>query len=266
MTPDLTLPPFDQLAEFADLFASNWATDLEALNAIAATQIGLDRKFVFIDPLSPDGLHYEQRIAERGEIAMRPGSWHDFYGALMWLAFPHAKRAINACQIKDLAQVGPKQRTRHQQAITHVDEAGLVLACSPYAPLARMYEHDWAGLLFDVRQEWREHTEVFVLGHSLFEIRQLRPHDLLAAKVLPVLVDGAYWPQDPITRRARLDEIVAVGLLDGRFAADPKDLPTLPLSAIVGWDQRNADREFVASAQCFRPKPAGRVYAPPVVL
>lgn len=266
MTPDLTRPPFDQLVEFADLFASDWATDLAPLNALAHERIGPDRKFVFVDPLAPDGLHYEQRIAERGEIAMRPGSWHDFYGALEWLAFPHAKRAINACQIKDLALVGPKQRTRHQQAITHVDEAGLILACSPGAPLMRMYEHDWAGLLFDVREEWQRHTEVFVLGHSLFEIRQLRPHDLLAAKVLPVIVDDDYWAQDRFARRERLDRVAATGLLDGRFAADPKDLPTLPLSAIVGWDDRNADREFVASAQCFRPKPAGRVYAPPVVM
>ncbi len=264
--PDLTLPPFDQLVEFADLFASEWATDLDAVNVFARERVGPDRRFVLIDPLAPDGLHYEQRIAERGEIAMRPGSWHDFYGALMWLAFPAAKRAINACQIKDLAEVGPKQRTRHQQAITHVDEAGLILACSPNAPLARMYEHDWAGLLFDVREEWAQRTDVFVLGHSLFEIRQLRPHDLLAAKVLPVIVDDDYWKQDRVTRRARLDRVAAEGLRDGRFAADPKDLPTLPLSAIVGWDERNDDPEFVATAQCFRPKPAGRVYAPPVVL
>ena len=262
--PDLTRPPFDQFAEFADLFASDWANDLCDLNALARKRLGPDRRFAFSDPLQPDGLHYEQRIAERGEIAMRVGSWHDFYGALMWLAFPHAKRAINACQVKDLALVGPKQRTRHQQAITHVDEAGLILACSPQAPLARMYEHDWEGLLFEVRADWQRHTEVFMLGHSLLEIRQARPHDLLAAKVLPVMVDGDYWEQDWATRRARLDRIVSEGLLDGRLAADPKDLPTLPLAAIVGWDERNSDLEFVRSARCFRPKPAGRVYAPPV--
>lgn len=262
--PNFAQAPFDQLIDFADLFDSDWPNDLGALNRSAAERIGPDLRFTFSNPLQPDGLHYEQRIAERGEIAMRPGSWHDLYGALMWLAFPHAKRAVNACQVRDLRVVGAKQRTRHQQAITHVDEAGLILACSPRAPLARMYEHDWEGLLFEVREEWRQYTEVFVLGHSLLEIRQLRPHDLLAAKVLPVIVDDDYWEQDGATRRTRLDQVVASGLRGGQFAADPKDLPTLPLSAIVGWDERNADREFVASARCFRPKPTGRVYAPPV--
>ena len=43
-------------------------------------------------------------------------------------------------------------------------------------------------------------------------------------------------------------------------------ISTLPLAAIPGWDLRNHDPEFIASAECFRPKPAGRVYAPPLRL
>ncbi len=266
MTPDFRHPPFDQLRAFEALFHSGWQTDLSALNAQAAVHLPRGLRFSFVDPLLPDGLHYEARIAERGEIAMRPGSWHDFYGALMWLAFPQSKSAINHCQMADLRIVGPKQRTRHQQAITHVDEAGLILAFDPRAPLDRLYEHDWQGLLFADREPWSKRIEVFVIGHSLFEIRQLRPHDLLAAKVLPVQVDAAYWGMTMPQRRARLDRTVAAGLLNHTFAADPKDLPTLPLSAIVGWDPRNDDIEFVSSAQCFRPRPAGRVYAPPVMI
>jgi len=264
VNPDFRLPPFDQLAAFVDLFDSGWATDLSALNRHAARRLLKGLHFGFIDPLQPDGLHYEARIAERGEIAMRPGSWHDFYGALMWLAFPLSKAAINHCQVADLRVVGPKQRTRHQQAITHVDEAGLVLAFDARAPIERLYEHDWQALLFSEREAWARWTEIHVIGHSLFEIRHQRPHDLLAAKVLPVRVDADYWLQDGETRRTRLDAAVAEGLTDHSLAADPKDLPTLPLSAIAGWDARNVDPDFVASAGCFRPRPPGRVYAQPV--
>ncbi len=63
-----------------------------------------------------------------------------------------------------------------------------------------------------------------------------------------------------------LDAVVAQGIDARRAAADPRDLPTLPLAAIPGWDRRNTDAEFIASAPCFRPRPAGRVYAPPLVL
>ena len=31
-------------------------------------------------------------------------------------------------------------------------------------------------------------------------------------------------------------------------------------------DPRNTDPAFIASAPCFRPRPPGRIYAPPLVL
>ena len=43
-----------------------------------------------------DGLAYEQRIWQNGVVATRPGCWHDFFNALVWLSFPRSKAVLNA--------------------------------------------------------------------------------------------------------------------------------------------------------------------------
>ena len=45
--------------------------------------------------LLADGLHYEQRIAERDQIATREANWHDLFNALIWIRHPAIKRAMN---------------------------------------------------------------------------------------------------------------------------------------------------------------------------
>jgi hypothetical protein len=44
----------------------------------------------------PDGLVYECRIWETGEVETRPDNWHDFFNALVWLSFPQTKIAVSA--------------------------------------------------------------------------------------------------------------------------------------------------------------------------
>ena len=95
--------------------------------------------------LVADGLHYEQRIAERGIIATRERNWHDLFNALVWLRHPQLKLALNARQVADIAEVGPKARTRGQCAMTHFDEAGAIVWCADPALIALWDAHDWAA-------------------------------------------------------------------------------------------------------------------------
>lgn len=259
-------PPFDQLAHHAELIDLPWDAALAALNARAAAELPAGIRFAEQDgDLAADGLSYEQRIAERGLIAMRRDSLHDLYGALMWLQWPRSKWAIHQGQYAGILALGPKQRSRHQQALTHIDEAGLIVVSADATVLAALQAHDWHGLLIDRRAQWAC-AQVWVIGHALFELRQSRPHDLLAAKVIPVLAPAAALSTNETLHRERLDACVAAGITARQAAADPKDQSTLPLAGIPGWDARNDDPEFIASAECFRPKPAGRVYAPPLQL
>lgn len=258
--PDLARPPFDQLRAHAELLRLDWQQQFEALDTLLRAHCNL-RLIEQTPALATESLHYEARIHERGELAMRRESWHDIYGALMWLAFPHTKAAINRGQVRGLQAVGARSRTRHQQALTHLDEAGMVFAFSDVTLLERLMQHDWPGLLIDQRDALGRRYEVLLLGHALFELSHLRPHELIAGKVLPVEVDADYWKLDLIARRQHLDARLAPALDSQRLGADPKDLPNLPLAAVPGWHPSNHDPQFIAQARCFRPRPEGRVYA-----
>lgn len=259
MACSLAEPPFDQLGADAQLVDLPWDAAFAALAERAAQELPGGLRFVEQTPaLLADGLSYEQRIGAHAHIAMRRDSLHDLYGALMWLRWPQTKWAIHQGQLAGIRAHGAKQRSRHQQALAHLDEAGLVVISDDRSLLDALHAHDWSGLLGARRADWAR-ASVRVLGHALYELRRTQPHDLLAGKVLAVLAA-------PDSEHALVDACVAQALAEGRAAADPKDLATLPLAAIPGWDPRNTDPAFIASAPCFRPLPEGRAYAAPLLL
>ncbi|HWS25889.1 MAG TPA: DUF3025 domain-containing protein [Xanthomonadales bacterium] len=258
-------PIFAQLGQFAGLFELPWDAALAEFNRRAASMLPDGLRFAEQDQsLIDDGLSYEQRIGLRRQIAMRRDSLHDLYGALMWLQWPQTKWAIHQGQMAGIREVGAKQRTRRQQALTHIDEAGTVLVSDDVSLLDALQSHDWLGLLTQRRAAW-ERAQVFVIGHALFELRHCRPHDLQASKVIAFHQPQTEWfALDLAQRMADLDRRVAAAIISGQAAADPKDQSTLPLAAVPAWDARNRDPDFIASAPCFRPRPAGRIYAPPI--
>ena len=260
-------PLFAQLAEFKGLLELPWDMALAEFNARAAAVLPGDLCFVEQNQqLLDDGQSYEQRIGERRQIAMRRDSLHDFYGALMWLQWPRTKWEIHRGQMAGIRALGPKQRSRRQQALTHIDEAGTVLVSADLGLLAALQDHDWFGLLTERRADWAR-TPAYLIGHALFELRHCRPHDLQASKVIAVHQPDADWYDlDLQCRLADLDRCVASAIASGQAAADPKDQSTLPLAAVPAWDTRNHDPEFITTAPCFRPRPAGRIYAPPITL
>ena len=279
--PDINFPdidfssaPFDQLAHLRLALGPNW-TELAVLNA-ALTDI-LKRsdsallKFVEQNKeLLSDGLSFEQRIADRGEIATRVANVHDFYSALMWLRFPKVKRAINAIHLFGIAQHGTKVRSRHQQAVTHLDEAGAWVVAMHSDLLGLIDAHAWHTLFFTNRSAWGSDLgsgpaiEARVFGHAIFELMHA-PHKLVAAKVVWVVADAGYFLLSNAEKDAALDTLVATALVATTVGGDPKLLSTLPLSGIPGWwPEQNAD--FYATAPCFRPRPEGRIYSPALVL
>ena len=125
-------PPLAQWREFSALLQDAWP-DVAALNGFVeiAANAAIPRFVAQTPALLRDGLHYEQRIAECGQIATREGNWHDLLNALVWLRFPALKAALNARQMAGIARAGPKRRTRAQYALTHFDEAGVIVHGNP---------------------------------------------------------------------------------------------------------------------------------------
>ena len=114
------LPLAGWCADYAALLQGGPWPSIEQLNEYLPA--ASSHRFVAQTPaLLADGLHYEQRIAERGQIATREGNWHDLLNALVWLRHPALKRALNQRQIGEIACMGPKIRSRPQYALTHFD-------------------------------------------------------------------------------------------------------------------------------------------------
>lgn len=92
----------------------------------------------------PGALPYELRVAVRGEVETRDESWHDYFNALTWTAFPELKAALNGRQIA--AREEGVVRSREQDRLAMFDEGGILRQRSATGAV----EH-------------------FVVGHALYE-------------------------------------------------------------------------------------------------
>ncbi|MGN2254760.1 DUF3025 domain-containing protein [Frateuria sp. GZRe12] len=244
-------PPLSDWSEYADLLRGPGWPMLDALNA--HWPAGSRERFVGQTPaLLADGRHYEQRIAETGVIATRERNWHDLFNALAWLRHAPLKRALNAQQMAEIARVGTKSRSRPQCALTHFDEAGVILALRDPTLLALWDAHDWHGLFWRRRDAWLDGSlELMVFGHALLE-HALTPDRLLVGKAIAVIGHEAAC------------ERVAQAIAQGRLLRDPQELRPLPLSGIPGWCAGNASEAFHRQAVCYQPLRPGRVYPEPL--
>jgi Protein of unknown function (DUF3025) len=253
-------PPLQQWGEFDNLLQGSDWPDVGALNGLIDAAAGRDGpRFVAQTPaLLGDGLHYEQRILERAKIATRERNWHDLLNALVWLRFPTIKAGLNRRQVAEIAREGPKNRTRAQCALTHFDEAGVIVVLHDAALLALWDVHDWQGLFWRERSAWSDgRIQVAVFGHALLE-HALSPGQLLVGKALAVFTAPGIQVQDAAIRA------VAEAIDAGQVLNDPQELRPLPLSGIPGWQPENTEAEFYQTAACFRPLRAGRSYPAPI--
>jgi len=268
----MTAPPFNQLAQLLPLLPQV-LSDLEdfaqfnQLLAYAAPGFSLRPQ---TPVLLQDGLSFEARIAEQGVIATRPDSLHDFYSALMWLRYPRVKQAINQIHMQGIVLHGTKQRSRHQQAVTHLDEAGAWIFSDSDALFELADQHAWEPLFWQHAKAWQNRSPLgsiraAIFGHAIYELMHA-PHQTLAAKTIWVKVPKDFFMLATATQDFALDHCISAALLAGTHAHDPKPLATLPVSGIPGWDARTDEQDFYQTAPCFRPKPPGRVYSRPLQL
>jgi hypothetical protein len=241
-------PIYDGLGDVQDLMvAPNWPT-VASLDARLALP---DKHLVEQDEtLLADGLHYETRIAERGQIATRADNWHDLFNALIWARHPDIKRALNRQQCRHIAAMAPGQRNRAQAALTQFDEGGVIVRVREPTLLRAWDRHDWAALFVDGAEQWRHGgiAVAAVIGHALLE-QALVPERLLVGKCVVVKGDDD----------ASAIAVVAQAIADGVLLNDPLELRPLPLAGIPGWHARQ-DAGFHARADYFRPLREGRAY------
>ncbi len=204
----------------------------------ACTAQGLPIEFVGADDAG--ACAYETHIARTGRVPTRDNA-HDLFNALIWVALPRTKAALNARQAEELARDGVRAtRGAVRDAATLIDESGLLLAADTQAAdaLARL---DWPWLFGTQRARWGRDWQPIAFGHALIE-KLLAPYKGLTAVVVCLPSADA--------SAAQIDEAAAGWVRQTALA--PRLLAHLPVLGVPGWWAANEDSGFYDDVAVFR--------------
>jgi len=198
---------------------------------------------------------YEARIYLNGEVQTRTENWHDLFNALVWLAFPRTKTALNARHFESISTVvGEGNRGKAQDALTLFDESGVVVLYSDDDLANLLRGHQWHDLFLTRRQAVIERMKFVIFGHSLYE-KALKPYVGFTGKGLLLRVEETFFEMTEEVQMKTLD-----GLMANRFSAgqlSSKDFSPLPLLGVPGWWKDNENAIFYANTRYFRPVKVG---------
>lgn len=203
---------------------------------------------------------YEARLYLAGEVAIRPRNWHDLFNALVWLAFPQSKAAINARHYHALLaceQAGVVNRGPTQDALTLFDEGGVIVASSAPDLLDALRAFEWKRLFWRERERLLKHTRWMLFGHAIYE-KALAPFVGITGRALLFDVDVAFHALPFATQLERLDARAAALIADAAVLNSTRELAPAPVLGVPGWWPANRDEAFYDNTDYFRPGRARR--------
>lgn len=177
---------------------------------------------------------YDASIVEHGVVPTRPGSWHDLLNALVWGAFPRAKRALHAAQLTLVrARVDPHTgrmagaRAKEHDALALLDEGGaIVLLEGARPPFNTELPQSTQELAARIRQGT---ARMLVFGHALYETMVYGgAHTTARAQVHTV----TQLPQGLSAELAVADTLFAQALVAGAIPHEGV-LPRLDVRAVL---------------------------------
>jgi hypothetical protein len=199
---------------------------------------------------------YEPRIFMRGEVQFRAGDWHDVFNALAWLTFPRAKAALNERHFRALERQragGAGNRAPVQDALTLLDESGVIVVTGNSALGERLTSHAWKELFWRRRAEVARDMRFYLFGHGLGE-KMLRPFVGVTGRGLIFEMPGSFTALPLAHRLAALDGQIAARIGDAKNPLTTRDLTPVPLLGIPGWCSDNEDERYYDNAAYFRPR------------
>lgn len=197
------------------------------------TASGMPLRFVAPSPADP---YYEVQLYETGRVATRAENWHDLFNALVWLAFPRAKAAINALHADQIPHEHGR-RGRLRDMLTIFDEGGAIVACSDPVLERMIREFRWRELFWDERKRVIAGLRFIVIGHAVLD-KAREPWPGIACKAMFI---GMH--DDPDASAAQW------------LAAHdtPRDLAPLPVFGYPGWLPETERADFYDDERYFRP-------------
>jgi hypothetical protein len=203
----------------------------------------------------PPGQAYESFIFEQGRVPSRD-NLHDLLNALIWLAFPHIKRALNALQAACIAEAGVAEvRGSVRDALTLFDENAAIVAvrrgARGQALATALRQHDWQGLLVNECAAFGAEIVVVLFGHALLE-KLCAPYKAITAHAWLLEMDDDFFGMDQAQQCAMLDIAVAQQLAQNELRHTRCFTP-LPVLGVPGWWPQQ-DAGFYADSSVFRPR------------
>lgn len=216
-------------------------------------QTASGRPVRFVGQAAGERLAYEQHIYASGEVPTRENNWHDFFNALVWLAFPRTKAAINQRHVLSLGEssMNGARRGSQRDALTLFDESGVVVLSSEPELLQALRQHEWKHVFWHRRQQLLQQARCVVFGHAILE-KLVQPYVGLTAKawLLPVTEEFFTLPDE--AQRVQLDALLAAGVQSGELAHTGVLRP-LPLLGWPGWAVDNDSPDYYDNTAYFRP-------------
>ncbi|GGA82305.1 hypothetical protein GCM10011369_25350 [Neiella marina] len=194
------------------------------------------------------GLSYESYVADFNAVPTR-NNWHDFFNAVIWSQFPLSKQVMNQLHVTDISRYG-KRRTKRRDALTLLDECGVLLLCSDSKWSDALAAHQWHDLFWHWRSGWGQSIVPLVIGHALYE-QAFTPHIGWCGKALVLNVDQAFSSLTKTQQYAEADRLLAAKL---PTLESPRQLKPLPILGVPGWHQEPVEASFFDNQSYFRPK------------
>lgn len=249
------VPALHPLSAFLAPWLADGVPDLDVLNELAARCAlvsGSGASLRFVRPVADDR-GYEERAYREGTIATRPGNRHDLFNALIWLAFPRSKAALNRRHHDSLVlarTAGSTGRGTLRDALTQFDECGVVVAGTAPDLWRALGEHRWREVFVERRDELLHSTRFIVFGHASHDVLAM-PFIGLCGKALFIEVDSAWLDLPAAAALGVLDARLAKFLADGDHS--PRDWQPLPLLGIPGATADNEQPDYYDDARQFCP-------------
>ena len=196
---------------------------------------------------------YEERIYKKGIISTREQNWHDLFNAFIWMLFPKTKILLNQLHMQELKRQPGKKRTPARDAITHLDESGVIIAYSNKQLKSALKQHQWQTLFVQSRELWWQQIGAYIFGHGLYE-KAFKPFIGFTGKAYCLQVDTYFFQQDKQQQYRLLDQYLSEDISARNSLADASHLSPLPVLGVPGWWQENTQAEFYNNQDYFRPK------------
>ncbi len=197
--------------------------------------------------------YYEQVIYQRRMIPTRLEHWHDFFNACIWFLFPKTKAVLNRLHIEQIKLFGLTQRSKTRDAITFLDECGVVIAVNDEAIKAEFRSHQWRRVFVDKKPLWGQSLDAFIFGHAIYETA-LKPFIGFTGKAYFVDVESGFFVLNRQQQYLQLDSILAKQIEQEDTLNDNSLLSPLPILGVPSWYDDNEQATFYDNTDYFRPK------------